>query len=134
MGRVECPACYALVVARSDGACPSCGGDTRGKKSALVRMRIGEGTVRPDGCASCAGAATRTVEVRQVRKTGSGAWGLTTFLRLLALISGVFIFGRIFRRMALSDWEPEQRGQLDRLVIDMPMCTACAKAGAPRVL
>lgn len=131
--RVDCPACYAIVLPRSDGTCPSCDASTLGPKSEIVAMDVGEGTALPELCASCAAVAARHVKVERARARPERGW-LSVLFSTLGLLTGVFLFGRGFRLLGGGVRGVEDPGQVDDVVLQIPLCASCAKDGPPRVL
>ena len=132
--RVDCPACYAIVLPRSDGTCPSCDASTRGPRSDIVAMDIGEGATLPDMCASCAAMTAAHVKVERARARQERGW-VSVLISALGLLTGVFLFGRWFRLLAGEGVRgAEDSGQVDDVVLQIPLCAPCAKDGPPRVL
>lgn len=132
-GRVECPGCHTPVRAKADGGCPSCGADTRGARSDIVRMVVTESMAMPDRCARCGEPATTSVRLEQKRATRAGEGWWMGALRWLGLMSGLLLIGRSFRRMIGPRADGED-GLIRRLSVAMPSCAPCARLGAPEIV
>src|SRR6187551_2773131 len=94
---LDCPHCYARVLLRSDGACPSCGEDTRrpgvGPRRALLEILADEPL--PDSCLNCGQFTDRTTIVRYRRAVegdGAPSWFVALLTSALALLVGYIFF------------------------------------------
>jgi len=113
------------VLPQSDGACPSCGEDTRkalgGPRRALLDLLADEPL--PDFCLQCGKATERTAFVkyrRDVEGDSAPSWFVALLMSALALLGGHIFFWLRMKASVLLEFR-------------LPQCADCGRTqGAPQ--